>query len=436
MNLIKPLSENQFNWFIRALKPKNWFNVAEGGKRAGKNIMGVLAFCALLEEHPNKLHLIGGVSIAAAKLNIVDCDGFGIANYFEGRCREGEYKNRDCLYINTKTGEKIVLISGGGKNGDEKNIKGNTYGMAYITEANECHKNFIKEVFDRTLSSNMRKIIHDLNPKSPTHEYYTEILNFHEEQQKKDEDYGFNYGHFTIADNQSIDDEKLRAVLKTYKKGDLWYKRDILGLRIQAEGLIYKTFAENNEEYMLDELDKERFKINKIIIGGDFGGNKSGTSLTATAFCNNFKRIVVLKSERRDSSKLDDDGLKTMFFEFVRDILDKYDVGIIQCYLDNNENVLIRMLQRYAIGKGLAVKIEGSKKISIIDRIRLVNSLIGQKRIFFIKKECKSLIKALNDALWNPKNDSERLDNGTTDIDSLDSFEYTIERDYKILMMI
>ena len=38
---------------------------------------------------------------------------------------------------------------------------------------------------------------------------------------------------------------------------------------------------------------------------------------------------------------------------------------------------------------------------------------------------------ALCGALWNPKNltSDERLDDGTSDIDSLDAFEYTFERD-------
>lgn len=58
--------------------------------------------------------------MATAKLNILDCDGYGLLNYFEGRCREGKYKDRDCVYVQTKTGEKVVLVSGGGKDGDEK----------------------------------------------------------------------------------------------------------------------------------------------------------------------------------------------------------------------------------------------------------------------------------------------------------------------------
>ena len=248
MNSPAPFTQNQVDYLSRCFY--SWFNVAEGGKRGGKNVLQTLAFCTLLEVHPNKLHLIAGVSQTTAKLNILDCDGFGLTNFFEGRCREGKYKDRSCLYVQTKTGEKVVLISGGAKDGDEKYIKGNTYGMAYVTEANECHQKFIKEVFDRTLSSSDRKIFHDLNPKAPKHWYYTDVIEFHLQKQAKNPNYGYNYGHFTIADNLSIDDNKLRTVLSTYKKGTVWYDRDILGLRKIAEGLVYE-FGESN---IVDEI--------------------------------------------------------------------------------------------------------------------------------------------------------------------------------------
>lgn len=243
MNKPAPFTQNQVEYFNRCFD--SWFNVAEGGKRGGKNVLQTLCFCTMLEEHPNKLHLIAGVSQTTAKLNILDCDGFGLTNFFEGRCHEGKYKDRSCLYVQTKTGEKVVLISGGAKDGDEKYIKGNTYGMAYVTEANECHQKFIKEVFDRTLSSSDRKIFHDLNPKAPGHWYYEEILASHEQKQAVNEQYGYNYGHFTIADNLSISDEKLKQNLSTYDKGTIWYERDILGHRKIAEGLVY-SFGEEN----------------------------------------------------------------------------------------------------------------------------------------------------------------------------------------------
>lgn len=92
-----------------------------------------------------------------------------------------------------KTGEKVILISGGGKSGDEKLIKGNTYGTALITEINECHPDFIKEVFDRTMSSADRKMFGDWNPKLPSHWFYRDILDFHEKMQGENPAYGLNY---------------------------------------------------------------------------------------------------------------------------------------------------------------------------------------------------------------------------------------------------
>lgn len=76
-----------------------------------------------------------------------------------------------------------------------------------------------------------------------------------------------------------------------------------------------------------------------------------------------------------------------------------------------------------------------AKKASIIDRIRCTIRLMGAGR-FWITEDCKSLQTALSDAVWNKdvKDKDERLDDGSTDIDSLDAFEYTIERDMRDLI--
>ena len=275
MNIPAPFSENQNAFFWRCFN--SWLNVAEGGKRGGKNVLITLAYCAILEKHPSKIHLIAGVSTSTARLNILDCDGYGMLNFFEGRCRPGQYQNRDCLYVRTPTGEKIVLVSGGGKDRDERLIKGNTYGTAYITEANECHPNFIQEVFDRTISSPDRKVFHDMNPKAPGHWYY-DILDFHERQQDVDLRYGYNYGHFTIADNMSISDDQLRRILKTYDKDSTWYKRDILGQRCIADGLVYPMFTEEKIE-----LDAER-QYRKYMISMDYG-TRNPTAMILWGLC-------------------------------------------------------------------------------------------------------------------------------------------------------
>lgn len=77
---------------------------------------------------------------------------------------------------------------------------------------------------------------------------------------------------------------------------------------------------------------------------------------------------------------------------------------------------------------------ENSAKIRINDRIRLTCILMGGGR-FWLLPEAATLRDALATALYSGKHPSvdERLDDGSTDIDTLDAYEYTIERDFKRL---
>ena len=76
-----------------------------------------------------------------------------------------------------------------------------------------------------------------------------------------------------------------------------------------------------------------------------------------------------------------------------------------------------------------------ARKAPILDRIRLTSLLMGGGR-FFVLPAAQTLTDALATALWSGKRpgQDERLDDGTTDIDTLDAFEYTIEREYRSLL--
>lgn len=429
MNIPAPFTENQIEYAKKCLY--SWFNVAEGGKRGGKNVLQTWIFCGLLENHQNRIHLIGGVSTATARLNILDCDGFGLLNYFEGRCRQGKYQNRDCVYVHTKTGEKVILISGGGKDGDEKLIKGNTYGMAYITEANECHSNFIKEVFDRTLSSSDRKVFHDLNPKAPSNWYYTDILEYHEKTQKEEPEYGYNYGHFTIADNMAISNERLKEILKTYDKGTVWYKRDMLGRRTAAEGLVFKYFADNSKPYiwresdLLDENGILKFHFMMVTIGIDFGGNKSRTTFYATGFLSGFSKLIVLDEEKLPiCEEVNTKMIQEKFLEFFRRVEAKYGY-ICECFGDSAASTLIYDLTQTVYENKLQTVMNGCDKDTILNRIRLVDNLLRSGRLYILDI-CTGLIKALSELKWDDEKEDEIEDLNIGSInDYWDGFNYS-----------
>lgn len=440
MNFPAPFTQNQDEYLQRCFI--SWFNVAEGGKRGGKNVLQTLIFCMMLEVHKNHIHLIGGVSTATARLNILDCDGYGLLNYFESRYRTGKYQNRDCVYVQTKTGEKIVLVSGGGKDGDEKLIKGNTYGMAYITEANECHPKFIQEVFDRTLSSSDRKVLHDLNPKGKSNWYYVDVLDFHEEQQKKDSDYGYNYGHFTLADNMSLTAEQIRKILSTYDKTSVWYKRDIKGDREVAEGVIFRYFADNRKPYVMRQSDLFnengglKYRFTMITIGIDFGGNKSRTTYYATGFINGFKKLIVLDEEKLPiTEEVDTEKIQNKFVEFFRRVESRY--GYIQeCFGDNAATTLVNSLKKTVLTERLNTRMNGCDKETILERVRLVDNLLRVGRLVIVEDTCPGLIKALSELKWDDEKEDEVEDLNIGSInDYWDGFNYSFTHYMKKLTM-
>lgn len=385
MNFPAPFSKRQKAFYLRCFD--SWFNVAEGGKRGGKNVLITMAYCSILEKHPSKIHLIAGVSTSTARLNILDCDGYGMMNFFEGRCRLGQYQNRDCLYVNTPTGEKTVLVSGGGKDRDERLIKGNTYGTAYITEANECHPNFIQEVFDRTISSPNRKVFHDLNPKAQGHWYY-DILKFHEEQHRLDQSYGYNYGHFTIADNMSISDDQLRQVLKTYDKSTVWYARDILGLRKAAEGLVYPMF--NEARHVVDEIPWQVLQRGRWYICVDYGTvNPTAAGLwclwQGTAY---MVREYYYDSREPGNHQLTDEE-HYMGIEWLAG-----DRRIERVIVDPSAASFKEAIRRH--GKFAVWPADNS----VLDGIRLTASLLNAGRIL-IHRSCKGILSEFGQYRWN-----------------------------------
>lgn len=427
--------------YIRACA-SNTYNFAEGAVRAGKTVDNVFAFAYELKNTQDRIHLASGSTSANAKLNIGDANGFGLEYIFRGQCHWGKFKGNECLYIKgpaTKNKQRIVIFAGGAKADSFKKIRGNSYGMWIATEINLHHDNTIKEVFNRTIAAKKRKIFWDLNPDNPNAPIYKKYIdNYKKKYEEGRLIGGYNYQHFTIDDNINIPDIRKEEIKSQYDKNSIWYLRDILGQRCIAEGLIYRTFADNskpgNEKYLIKNNDI--CNIMQIDIGVDFGGTGSGHSFVATATTFNYEKIIILASERHFGDDIDPDKLGELFVKFVQKILYKYG-EISTVYCDNAEQVLIRGLKKSANDAGLALRIKNALKGSINDRINLTTRLVAQNRLFYTD-DCETFKSALSSAIWDPKEITKnvRLDDGTSDIDTLDAYEYTIEGKIKRLISI
>ena len=137
--------------------------------------------------------------------------------------------------------------------------------------------------------------------------------------------------------------------------------------------------------------------------------------------------------EYREQRALDPVTLAAAFVDFVRRCKARWIVADIWC--DSAEQTLINGLRQAAANAGLGVNIGDARKRQINDRIRATLLLMGSGR-FLISRGCVETIAALKDALWDGKKETEdvRLDDGTTNIDSLDALEYAFEREIPILI--
>lgn len=423
----KPFSKKHKRYIKKALKSK--MSVAEGSIRSGKTIDNCIIACAYLETCPDKIHLASGSTIANAKLNIGACNGYGLENLFKGRCKWGKYKDNDCLYIYTKTGEKIVVFAGGGKSDSYKKILGNSYGMWIATEINEHYdskdsrESFIKVAFGRQVASKKPLVLWDLNPSNPRSTIYTDYIDKYKENFVG----GYNYEHFTLHDNLSITPQRLAEIECQYDKNSIWYRRDILGQRCVAEGIIYRQYADNYEGYRVDSVPDDLMLVR---VGVDFGGSGSATTFVCSGFTRGYKNAVVLSS-RKYTQELNPEELNDLFANFIEMCYNRYGKPI-EVRADSAEQILIRGLKQTVVNTRLPVTIRNAMKNPIGERIKLVNKLVAQNR-FFVHKDAKTVEDALCESLWDIKHPDERLDDGTTDIDSLDALEYSLEPDMKNL---
>ena len=241
--------------------------------------------------------------------------------------------------------------------------------------------------------------------------------------------------HYTIFDNPFLSKEFVDNLCKEYE-GTVFYDRLILGLWKNAEGIIYKQFADDPSKFIKEEaVDENGNKINFMIIsiGIDYGATQGETEFKATGITPYFKQVWTLDEEKL-SGLHSPEQMYEKFVEFYRRIVEKYG-KVTHAFGDYGAlgQVITFGLNKYLQQHNVPLKVDVCVKGRIVDRIELDCHLFGQMRRFILRK-CKYLIEAYSQALWDDKKEDERLDDGTTPIDDLDASEYSMFPFYDKLM--
>lgn len=434
------LSKKQNEYIVNAVH--RW-NIKSGAVRSGKSYVDtafVIPFRIRKVAKKPGLNVILGVSKESIERNVLQ----PMRELYTAELI-GTINSRNVAKI---CGEEVYCL-GAEKISQVAKIQGSSIKYCYGDEIAKWNK----EVF-QMLKSRLDKPYSCFdgacNPEHPTHwlkEFIDSI------------DLDIYLQEYTIFDNPFLDPNFVQQLCKEYE-GTIYYDRLILGLWKRAEGAIYKKFADNPQAFICnvvkeytDNLKCKEFlkeDITSIEIGIDFGGNQSGHSFVARGYTDDYQDVISLMSRRimakDENDDIDSNRLDALVCEFIRDVIEKYSVckkngdyieycNVEAVYYDNAETVLGNSI-RNAVGRLFPwIVVRPAKKKAINDRIRCTVRLMGAGR-FFITEDCKTLEVAFSDAVWNKDviNKDERLDDGSTDIDSLDAFEYTIERDMKYLI--
>lgn len=434
------LSKKQNEYIINATH--RW-NIKSGAVRSGKSYVDTAYVVPFrIRERAGKpgLNVVLGVSKESIERNVLQ----PMREIYTEKLI-GQINNRNIARI---CGEDTYCL-GAEKISQVAKIQGASIKYCYGDEIAKWNK----EVF-QMLKSRLDKPYSCFdgacNPEHPTH-WLKEFID--------NQELDIYLQRYAIFDNPYLPEEFVEQLCKEYE-GTIYYDRLILGRWKRAEGSIYKKFADDPEVFRCEIVDQitedAKYKqirqqdIVSIEIGLDFGGNKSGHSFVARGYTDDYSLVIGIMSKRimakDENEDIDSNMLDKLFCEFVQEVIEKYSVidrygddvrycNVETVYYDNAETVLGNSIRNAVEKRYPWISVKKARKATINDRIRCTVKLMGAER-FFITKDCESLETAFSDAVWDKevKDRDERLDDGSTDIDSLDAFEYTIERDMKYLI--
>ena len=396
--------------------------ICDGAVRSGKTLsMGMGFFLWAMRRFSGEQFALCGKTIVSLRRNVlheilpkVTALGF--------HCEEKRSEN--LVIVRSGGRENRFYLFGGYDEGSAALIQGVTLAGVLFDEAALMPRSFVEQALARC-SVDGARLWFSCNPGSPHHWFYQEWI-------KRSRERNALYLHFEMTDNPGLSKRTLERYENMY--AGIFYDRYVRGLWVAAEGIVYKDFANDTEKYLIgDPLEwakQNGASFSIISIGVDFGGTKSATKFQATGITKDF-RVVALEEEYIKNEEIDPNALNRRFATFCQLITSKY--GYSQTRADSAETVLIRGLDHTAQKMRLGTQVKNAMKLQITDRIRLVVLLMKQGR-FKVSRNCPHLIDALQTAIYDPdKFEDERLDDGTSDIDSLDAFEYSIEPYYKDL---
>lgn len=230
-----------------------WINVAEGSVRSGKTIACNQRFVEFVRKSKSDEFLISGKTSQSLNRNVVkplmkmmNTDGID----YEHRKHDGELEieGKTC-YTMGFNDEKAVDV-----------IAGMSVGGWLADEIARCPRSAVEMAISRC-SDPGAKMFWNTNPDSPYHYIYENYINNSELIKAGT----LKTWKFLLDDNPNLDPNYVTELKRVNRKSEVFYKRNILGQWVIAEGAIYDKFVEAENTF------QDKPKVNEINICCDYG---------------------------------------------------------------------------------------------------------------------------------------------------------------------
>ena len=200
---------------------------------------------------------------------------------------------------------------------------------------------------------------------------------------------------------------------------------DAVALACYFPNKIYASFIENAESVVVGYDAIKPTTFTQVNVGVSVGNSIRGTAMVATAITTNHERAIVLYSEKFEG-EIETDTLGKRFFEFCEKVYKKYH-RLDYAYSDANEIFLYKCIKDAAEQYHIPITVRTAANDTVNNRIRLTTRLLTQGRLL-LTEDSESLARAFAGAAWT-ENKTHDTRSDSSDVATLNAFEYTIERE-------
>ena len=270
-------------------------------------------------------------------------------------------------------------------------IRGMTAFGAYVNEASLANEKVFKEIISRC-SGDGARIVFDTNPDNPEHWLKKEYID------SKSENI-ISY-HFELDDNTFLSPRYIQNIKESTPSG-MFYDRDIRGLWVTGEGVVYSDFDSN--KHFINDVDNIEFET--YIAGVDWGYSHFGSILVFGI--DKLNNWYLLEEHAKQFKEID------YWADVALDIKARY--GNINFYCDSARPEHVERFRRERIRAINADK-------SVLSGIEEVARLIKLGRFFVVSDKVKVFKKEIYNYVWDEKTGNPVKEND----DVMDSMRYAI----------